>query len=101
MSVDILESSRCPVGRLAFIKQTNTALKGFDVSSGVKAVHACMHDCIASKLLFCRSIEYDPQTNECFLSDEESHTSDRIITERTITTDLYEPVCLDGWLKHI
>lgn len=69
------------------------------MNAGVKLLADCLLECIESHVLFCRSVEYDADTNECYISEEDTITSDKhVVTDPAVSIDLYEPVCLPGEL---
>ncbi|TKR78182.1 hypothetical protein L596_019032 [Steinernema carpocapsae] len=84
------EKDRCPGKRLEFVTMKKTEIRGQDVAIGVRSVRNCMRECVESTHFFCRSFEFDPQTNECFIVEEGSEHS---TPSRNL--DFYEPVCVD------
>uniref|UniRef100_A0A914WPT3 PAN domain protein n=1 Tax=Plectus sambesii TaxID=2011161 RepID=A0A914WPT3_9BILA len=91
------KEARCPSGQIGFVKLAHTGIRGFDVNAGVKLLADCLLDCLKSKVLFCRSVEYDSDSNECYISEEDTNTSEKhVVTDSAVSVDLYEPFCLPG-----
>ncbi|CAB3409070.1 unnamed protein product [Caenorhabditis bovis] len=82
-------SSRCPNSRIEFFVTRKSDVPSFGLSLGVKSVRSCMQACINAGQFFCRSIQFDPTSNECFVSDE---SSDMAVPSNSL--DIYEPYCV-------
>uniref|UniRef100_A0A1I8AAI7 PAN domain protein n=1 Tax=Steinernema glaseri TaxID=37863 RepID=A0A1I8AAI7_9BILA len=82
------EKDRCPGKRLEFIVSKKTEIRGRDVAIGVRSIRNCMRECVESAHFFCRSFEFDSETNECFIVEEDG---EQAVSSHNL--DLYEPVC--------
>ncbi|CAJ0559322.1 unnamed protein product, partial [Mesorhabditis spiculigera] len=54
--------------------------------AGTRSVRDCMRECIDSTAFHCRSLQYNPKTNECYISEESSE-----LAVPSSTLDLFEP----------
>ncbi|VDP49750.1 unnamed protein product [Heligmosomoides polygyrus] len=82
-------SERCPPGaRVEFLLVRRADVSSFGVSVGIRSIRNCMGECINTALFYCRSLQFNPTTNECFLSDE---SSDVAVSSPSL--DLYEAYC--------
>ncbi|WKY04812.1 hypothetical protein Q1695_005656 [Nippostrongylus brasiliensis] len=85
-------STRCPTGkRVEFLLVRQADVPSFGVSVGVRQVRNCISECINTPLFFCRSIQFNPITSECFVSNESSE-----MAVSSTTLDLYEPYCSEA-----
>ncbi|CAJ0928779.1 unnamed protein product, partial [Mesorhabditis belari] len=83
------DKSRCPGGRVDFVMARHSDVASFGVQSGSRSIRDCMRECVSSDFLFCRSLQYDPKTNECFISEDASE-----VAVPSSDLDLFEPICL-------
>ncbi|CAD6192829.1 unnamed protein product [Caenorhabditis auriculariae] len=87
--VDYYENNCIHRGRVEFFLTRHSDVPSFGVSMGVKSIRNCMQACIQASHFFCRSLQFDAISNECFISDE---TSDAAVPSASL--DLYEPFCV-------
>ncbi|KAL6740612.1 hypothetical protein Aduo_013954 [Ancylostoma duodenale] len=80
--------SRCPNGRIEFLLVKRADVPSFGVSVGVKGVRNCMKECVDTKLFHCKSSQFEPETSECYVSDE---CSDVAVSSSNL--DMYEAFC--------
>lgn len=67
-----------------------------EVHKNVELVE-CQDLCLDSKLIFCRSLEYDKRTKICTLSSEDSASKPHQLRNSTTDSKLYfEVMCIDG-----
>ncbi|KAK0393714.1 hypothetical protein QR680_000364 [Steinernema hermaphroditum] len=82
------EKDRCPGKRLEFFVTKKSEVRGRDVAMGVRSIRGCMRECVEATLFYCRSFEFDSESNECFVVEE---GGDQAVPSRNL--DLYEPFC--------
>ncbi|CAJ0559240.1 unnamed protein product, partial [Mesorhabditis spiculigera] len=62
------ERRRCENGRVDFIMAQHADVASFGIQAGTRSVRDCMRECIDSTAFHCRSLQYNPKTNECYIS---------------------------------
>ncbi|KAF1757736.1 hypothetical protein GCK72_014192 [Caenorhabditis remanei] len=82
-------TARCPNGRIEFFVTRKADVPSFGISLGVKSIRSCMQACVNAGQFYCRSVQFDSTSNECFVSDE---TSDVAVPSTTL--DIFEPFCV-------
>ncbi|XP_018018616.1 uncharacterized protein LOC108675138 [Hyalella azteca] len=90
---------RCPKDRLFYLKEINAEMGGpFDPVTIVNVtLQQCKEECIESKSIFCRSMEYDQRSKLCILSDEDSVSRREELRASTSADNVYfELKCFDG-----
>uniref|UniRef100_A0A1I7U7E3 ZP domain-containing protein n=1 Tax=Caenorhabditis tropicalis TaxID=1561998 RepID=A0A1I7U7E3_9PELO len=88
-SVESQSTARCPNGRIEFIVTRKADVPSFGISLGVKSIRSCMQACVNAGQFYCKSVQFDSTSNECFVSDE---TSDGAVPSTTL--DIFEPFCV-------
>lgn len=104
---DILAERRCD-GLAVFVKEENKRLGGpfeVDIFNNM-TLEECQTMCVRAEKYFCRSVEFDDQTKQCILSEEDSISQkDDISVSSSPTHHFYDLVCLDNrecfWLLRI
>lgn len=89
---------RCE-GQAVFVKEENKRLGGpFEVEIFSNyTLEECQSQCMRAEKYLCRSIEYDEQSRQCVLSEEDSASQrDDLRTSSSPTHHLYDLVCLDS-----
>ncbi|CAI2350814.1 unnamed protein product [Caenorhabditis sp. 36 PRJEB53466] len=82
-------TARCKQGRIEFFVTRKADVPSFGLSLGVKSIRSCMQACVNAGQFYCRSVQFDSISNECFVSDE---TSDVAVPSSTL--DIFEPFCV-------
>ncbi|XP_043464524.1 uncharacterized protein LOC122499974 isoform X2 [Leptopilina heterotoma] len=89
---------RCD-GLMVFVKEVKMRLKGpfeLDVYANL-TLDECQALCSRAEKYFCRSVEYDEQTHQCAIFEEDSISQrDDIGGNNSPTQHFYELVCLDN-----
>ncbi|XP_044584045.1 uncharacterized protein LOC123264688 isoform X1 [Cotesia glomerata] len=89
---------RCD-GLTVFIKEENRRLRGpFEVDIYTNlTLEECQNLCLRADKYFCRSVEFDEQTRQCVISEEDSVSQkDDIGTSNSPSYHFYDLVCLDN-----
>ncbi|XP_011504229.1 PREDICTED: uncharacterized protein LOC105367274 [Ceratosolen solmsi marchali] len=89
---------RCD-GLAVFIKEENKRLRGpFEVDIYTNlTLDECQALCLRAEKYFCRSVEFDEQTRQCVISEEDSVSQrDDIGISSTPSYHFYDLVCLDN-----
>ncbi|XP_015594188.1 uncharacterized protein LOC107267249 isoform X3 [Cephus cinctus] len=89
---------RCD-GLAVFIKEENKRLRGpFEVDIYTNlTLEECQALCLRAEKYFCRSVEYDEQTRQCVISEEDSVSQkDDIGISSSPSYHFYDLVCLDN-----
>ncbi|KAL1399252.1 hypothetical protein pipiens_008363, partial [Culex pipiens pipiens] len=92
---------RCD-GLVVYVKEENKRLGGpFEVEIfNNMTLEECQSLCLRAEKYFCRSIEFDDQTKQCILSEEDSVSQkDDLSISSSPTHHFYDLVCLDN-LSH-
>ncbi|KAK7863129.1 hypothetical protein R5R35_002011 [Gryllus longicercus] len=88
---------RCD-GIPVFIKDGNTRLSGpfeMEIFNNL-TLEDCQMRCIKAEKYFCRSVEYDEQTHQCIVSEEDAVSQeDDVQISSSSSHHLYNFVCLD------
>ncbi|KAE9421427.1 hypothetical protein Angca_001949, partial [Angiostrongylus cantonensis] len=88
----VTPSARCSVGeRVEFILIRRADESSFGTAVEEQSLRNCMEKCVNTTMFYCRSLQFDHTTNECFLSYEESESA---ISSHNI--DVYEPFCSEA-----
>ncbi|XP_069964888.1 uncharacterized protein nompA isoform X3 [Bactrocera oleae] len=89
---------RCD-GLAVFVKEENKRLGGpfeVDIFNNM-TLEECQTMCLRAEKYFCRSVEFDDQTKQCILSEEDSISQkDDISISSSPTHHFYDLVCLDN-----
>lgn len=89
---------RCD-GLTIFVKEENKKLGGpfeVDIYNNM-TLEECQSVCIRAEKYFCRSVEFDDQTKQCILSEEDSISQkDDISISSSPSHHFYDLVCLDN-----
>ncbi|KAL9918554.1 no mechanoreceptor potential A [Glossina fuscipes fuscipes] len=89
---------RCD-GLAVFVKEENKRLGGpfeVDIFNNM-TLEECQTMCLRAEKYFCRSVEFDDQTKQCILSEEDSVSQkDDISISSSPTHHFYDLVCLDN-----
>ncbi|XP_059610629.1 uncharacterized protein LOC132257653 [Phlebotomus argentipes] len=89
---------RCD-GLAIFVKEENKKLGGpfeVDIYNNM-TLEECQMMCLRAEKYFCRSVEFDDQTKQCILSEEDSVSQkDDISISSSPTHHFYDLVCLDN-----
>ncbi|KAL5290170.1 hypothetical protein ACFFRR_009869 [Megaselia abdita] len=89
---------RCD-GLAVFVKEENKRLGGpfeVDIFNNM-TLEECQTMCLRAEKYFCRSVEFDDQTKQCILSEEDSISQkDDISISSSLTHHFYDLVCLDN-----
>uniref|UniRef100_A0A336LTK1 CSON004351 protein n=1 Tax=Culicoides sonorensis TaxID=179676 RepID=A0A336LTK1_CULSO len=89
---------RCD-GLVVFVKEENKRLGGpfeVDIFNNM-TLEECQSMCMRAEKYYCRSVEYDDQTKQCILSEEDSVSQkDDISISSSPTHHFYDLVCLDN-----
>lgn len=89
---------RCD-GLAVFVKEENKRLGGpfeVDIFNNM-TLEECQTMCVRAEKYFCRSVEFDDQTKQCILSEEDSISQkDDISVSSSPTHHFYDLVCLDN-----
>ncbi|KAK4308775.1 hypothetical protein Pmani_019533, partial [Petrolisthes manimaculis] len=95
----LTKDRRCPKNKLLFVVGVNYELTGpydTELHKDVDLVE-CQELCLDSKLIFCRSLEYDKRSRVCMLSAEDSVSKPHQLRNSTTDQKLYyEVMCIDG-----
>ncbi|XP_029728751.2 uncharacterized protein LOC109408167 isoform X9 [Aedes albopictus] len=89
---------RCD-GLVVYVKEENKRLGGpFEVEIfNNMTLEECQSLCLRAEKYFCRSIEFDDQTKQCILSEEDSVSQkDDLSISSSPTHHFYDLVCLDN-----
>ncbi|XP_049541648.1 uncharacterized protein LOC125954961 [Anopheles darlingi] len=89
---------RCD-GLIVYVKEENKRLGGpFEVEIfNNMTLEECQSLCLRAEKYFCRSIEFDDQTKQCILSEEDSVSQkDDLSISSSPTHHFYDLVCLDN-----
>jgi len=89
---------RCD-GLAVFVKEENKRLRGpFEVDIYTNlTLDECQALCLRAEKYFCRSVEFDEQTRQCVISEEDSVSQkDDIGVSSSPTHHFYDLVCLDN-----
>ncbi|XP_014208276.1 uncharacterized protein LOC106639272 [Copidosoma floridanum] len=89
---------RCD-GLSVFIKEENKRLRGpFEVDIYTNlTLDECQALCLRAEKYFCRSVEFDEQTRQCIISEEDSVSQrDDVGVSNTPSYHFYDLVCLDN-----
>ncbi|XP_008208776.1 uncharacterized protein LOC100114312 [Nasonia vitripennis] len=89
---------RCD-GLAVFIKEENKRLRGpFEVDIYTNlTLDECQALCLRAEKYFCRSVEFDEQTRQCVISEEDSVSQrDDIGISNSPSYHFYDLVCLDN-----
>ncbi|EDW77105.2 uncharacterized protein Dwil_GK22105 [Drosophila willistoni] len=89
---------RCD-GLAVFVKEENKRLGGpFEVDIFTNmTLEECQTMCLRAEKYFCRSVEFDDQSKQCILSEEDSISQkDDISISSSPTHHFYDLVCLDN-----
>lgn len=93
---------RCD-GLAVYVKEENKRLGGpfeVDIFNNM-TLEECQSMCIRAEKYFCRSVEFDDQTKQCILSEEDSISQkDDISISSSPTHHFYDLVCLDNRKLH-
>ena len=93
-----LAEHRCD-GLAVFVKEENKRLRGpFEVDIYTNlTLDECQSLCLRAEKYFCRSVEFDEQTRQCIISEEDSISQrDDIGISNSPTHHFYDLVCLDN-----
>lgn len=88
------------MGDVHFTKNVNSEIQRVAADDNVDdkrndSLRICLNKCLESNSIFCRSVEFDFDAGECFISDDDSYSAPEILTlANSIAVDLYEPICL-------
>ncbi|XP_016979520.1 uncharacterized protein LOC108044866 isoform X4 [Drosophila rhopaloa] len=89
---------RCD-GLAVFVKEENKRLGGpfeVDIFNNM-TLEECQTMCLRAEKYFCRSVEFDDQSKQCILSEEDSISQkDDISISSSPTHHFYDLVCLDN-----
>ncbi|XP_030388615.1 uncharacterized protein LOC115634834 [Scaptodrosophila lebanonensis] len=89
---------RCD-GLAVFVKEENKRLGGpfeVDIFNNM-TLEECQSMCLRAEKYFCRSVEFDDQSKQCILSEEDSISQkDDISISSSPTHHFYDLVCLDN-----
>ncbi|XP_037928574.1 uncharacterized protein LOC119662987, partial [Teleopsis dalmanni] len=89
---------RCD-GLAVFVKEENKRLGGpfeVDIFHNM-TLEECQTMCLRAEKYFCRSVEFDDQTKQCILSEEDSISQkDDISISSSPSHNFYDLVCLDN-----
>lgn len=89
---------RCD-GLAIFVKEENKKLGGpfeVDIFNNM-TLDECQMMCMRAEKYFCRSVEFDDQTKQCILSEEDSISQkDDISISSSPSHHFYDLVCLDN-----
>ncbi|XP_058063353.1 uncharacterized protein LOC131213340 [Anopheles bellator] len=94
-----LNSERRCDGLIVYVKEENKRLGGpFEVEIfNNMTLEECQSLCLRAEKYFCRSIEFDDQTKQCILSEEDSVSQkDDLSISSSPTHHFYDLVCLDN-----
>lgn len=103
--ISLSAERRCD-GLAVFVKEENKRLGGpfeVDIFNNM-TLEECQTICVRAEKYFCRSVEFDDQTKQCILSEEDSISQkDDISVSSSPTHHFYDLVCLDNreFLLHI
>lgn len=89
---------RCD-GLAVFVKEENKRLRGpFEVDIYTNlTLTECQALCLRAEKYFCRSVEFDEQTRQCVISEEDSVSQrDDIGISSSPSYHFYDLVCLDN-----
>lgn len=82
-----------------FVKEENKRLRGpFEVDIYTNlTLDECQALCLRAEKYFCRSVEFDEQTRQCIISEEDSVSQkDDIGISSSPSHHFYDLVCLDN-----
>ncbi|CAO1318099.1 unnamed protein product [Diamesa hyperborea] len=89
---------RCD-GLVVYVKEENKKLGGpfeVDIFNNM-TLEECQSMCLRAEKYFCRSVEFDDQTRQCILSEEDSISQkDDLSISSSPTHHFYDLVCLDN-----
>lgn len=99
MSISIFSAEHRCDGLAVFIKEENKRLRGpFEVDIYTNlTLDECQALCLRAEKYFCRSVEFDEQTRQCVISEEDSVSQrDDIGISNSPSYHFYDLVCLDN-----